>query len=127
MTSKTPPPPANPQTGEVWYVNIPNQPYDEHQPRTAIIVSPNGRNKNCNDVIVVPTTSAPNFRPHPEYHVHIPAGEGGLVRDSYARCDQVTTIDKSLLARGPLGGSIHQKYRSAIIDAVRAALGDPRV
>lgn len=118
--------PTFPQNGEVWYVNLPNQPNDPHQPRTAIIVSTNGRNRNCNDVIVVPTTSTPNFRPHPEYHVHIPAGEGGLPRDSYARCDQVTTLDKSLLDNGPLGAPIHLKYRWEIIEAVRKALGDTR-
>lgn len=123
----TPTPPGFPQHGEVWYVKLPNQPNDPHQPRTAIIVSTNGRNRNCNDVIVVPTTSTANFRPHPEVHIHIPAGEGGLTRDSYARCDQVTTLDKSLLDNGPLGGPIHLKYRWALIEAVRVALGDTRV
>ncbi len=117
-----------PLNGEIWWVSIPNQPNDPHQPRTAIIVSTNGRNKGANDVIVVPTTSSERFRPHPELHVHIPAGEGGLPRDSYAKCDQVTTIDKSLLdaKKGPLGTPIHLKYRWAIVDAVRVALGDTR-
>lgn len=123
MTKSNP----EPLQGEIWFVNIPNQPNDHHQPRTAIIVSPNGRNKRANDVIVVPTTSSQSFRPHPEVHVHIPASEGALPRDSYAKCDQVTTIDKSLLARGPLGAPIHIKYRSRILDGIRTALGDTRV
>ncbi len=115
--------------GEIWWVRIPNQPNDPHQPRPAVIVSTDGRNKNANDVIVVPTTSSTNMSPHPQLHIHIPAGEGGLPKDSYARCDQVSTIDKSLLdtAKGPLGNRIHLKYRWAILDAVRAALGDTRV
>jgi mRNA-degrading endonuclease toxin of MazEF toxin-antitoxin module len=116
-----------PQNGEIWYVNIPNQPSDHHQPRTAIIVSTNGRNKTATDIIVVPTTSSENFRPHPELHIYIPALEGGLPRDSYAKCDQVTTIGKCLLAKGPLGAPIHLKYRWSIVDAVRVALGDTRV
>lgn len=126
-TSPIPASPGFPQHGEVWYVNLPNQRFDPHQPRTAIVVSTNGRNRNCNVVIVVPTTSTATFRPHPEYHVHIPAGEGGLARDSYARADQVTTLDKSLLVNGPLGAPIHLKYRWAIIEAVRRSLGDTRV
>lgn len=116
-----------PKHGEVWTVNIPNQPNDPHQPRTAIVVSTSGRNEYHNDVVVVPTTSAKTFRPHPEVHVHIPAGEGGLAKNSYARCDQVTTIDKSLLANGPLGASIHISYRWKIIEGVRRALGDTTV
>ena len=117
-----------PLNGEIWWVRIPNQPNDPHQPRTAIIVSTDGRNKFANDVIVVPTTSSTNFKPHPELHIHVPSGEGGLLKDSYARCDQVTTIDKSLLdLQGPLGNRIHLKYRWAIVDGVRVALGDTRV
>ncbi len=119
---------SEPLNGEVWWVRIPNQPSDPHQPRTAIIVSTNGRNKHANDVIVVPTTSSPNFKAHPHLHIRIPANEGGLARDSFAMCDRVSTIDKSLLdiSRGPLGAPIHLKYRLEIIDAVRAALGDSR-
>jgi mRNA interferase MazF len=116
-----------PQNGEIWYVNLPNQPKDPHQPRTAIIVSTNIRNKFCNDVIVVPTTSTKNFKPHPELHILIPANEGGLSKDSYARCDQVTTLDKSLLSNGPLGPAVQLKYRWKLIDAIRIALGDTRV
>jgi mRNA interferase MazF len=117
-----------PLHGEIWWVRIPNQPNDPHQPRTAVIVSPDGRNKYANDVIVVPTTSSLQ-KPHPEMHIHIPAGEGGLPKDSYAKCDQVTTIDKSLLdtAAGPLGARIHRKYRWNILEGVRIALGDTRV
>ena len=115
-----------PQGGEIWFVNLPNSPSERHQQRTAIIVSTNGRNQYASDVIVVPTASSMNFRPHPEVHLLIPIGEGGLQIDSYALCDQVTTLDKSYLAPGPLGAPIHLQYRGAIIDAIRKALGDTR-
>jgi mRNA interferase MazF len=114
-----------PQKGEVWLVNLPNQPNDTHQPRPAIIVSVNQRNKWCGDVIVVPVTSSPK-RSHPQVHVAIPAGEGGLLKDSTARCDQITTLDKSLLGRAAVGTVSHQ-YSAAIIEGVRAAMGDPTV
>ena len=115
-----------PKKGEIWWVSIPNQPHDPHQPRTCVIVSDNGRNQFANDVIVVPTTSQAPRRPHPEMHVHLPAGEGGLPKSSYAKCDQVTTVDKDLLdkRKGPLGTPIAFAYRLAIITGIRRAVGD---
>lgn len=112
-----------PKNGEVWFINLPAQPADPHQPRTAIVVSTNGRNERAHDVIVVPTTSS-QYRAHPELHVAIPAGEGGLTKDSYARCDQITTIDKQFLVKGPLGPPVHLRYRWKIIAAIRVAIGD---
>lgn len=117
---------AYPKNGEVWYVDLPNQPSDPHQPRTAIVVSTNGRNRGATDVIVVPTTSA-NIEPHPDLHVVIPKGQGGLPKDSIVRCEQVTTLDKRFLKEGPLGGSIHISYSWKILHAVRRALGDTTV
>jgi len=127
--SKHQPPsrPSFPQIGEVFWVNIPNQPNDPHQPRTAIVVSPNGRNKNCNDIIVVPTTSSARFTPHPLVHIALPAGEGGIKNDSIVRCDQVTTIDKSLLGNGPLGAPISNRYRDSIVSGIRRAIADPTI
>lgn len=115
-----------PKSGEVYWVRIPNQPSDPHQPRTAIIVSMNERNKHLSDVIVVPTTSM-TTRPLLDAHVLIPAGEGGLKKSSVARCDQVTTIDKSLLESGPLGGQISETLLEKIIRAIRAAIDDPEL
>ena len=91
--------PAFPKMGEVWFVSLPNQPGDLHQPRTAIVVSTNGRNQGSTDVIVVPATSA-NIIPHPDLHVEIPQGQGGLPKNSIARCEQVTTLDKEFLVKG---------------------------
>jgi mRNA-degrading endonuclease toxin of MazEF toxin-antitoxin module len=116
--------PTFPKNGEIWFVNIPDQPNDPHQQRSAVIVSTNGRNRAASDVIVVPTTSSTGFQPHPAVHVELPAGVGGLPRDSYARADQITTLDKSLLSNGPLGEEIHVSYRWKIIRAIRRAIGD---
>lgn len=119
--------PNNPKNGEIWLVNLPNQPKDPHQPRTAIIVSTDGRNKMATDIMVVPTTSAKDFNAHPLVHILIPKGEGGLAKDSFARCDQVTTLDKSFLSKGPLGLPIHLKYRWSLINAIRRAIGDTTI
>ena len=78
---------------------------------------------------VVPTTSQSLKRPHPEMHIPLPAGEGGLPKDSYANCDQVTTIDKELLdsTRGAIGKVIALSYRIAILNGIRRAVADPTV
>ena len=115
-----------PHNGEVWWVNLPNQPNDPHQPRTAIIVSTNGRNRMAADVIVVPTTSY-REKHHQEYHIFLPAEEGGLPNDSLAKCEQITTLDKSLLGSGPLGAPIKFGYRERIINAIKIAIGDTLV
>lgn len=113
-----------PEKGEIWYVNFPNQPSDPHQPRTAIIVSDDARNLYASDVMVVPTTSKTFLL---DSYVLIPEKEGGLPHRSVAKCDQVTTVDKALLVSGPLGGKINQVLMWEIHHGIRIALGETRV
>ena len=42
---------------------------------------------------------------HPRFslRVHVKPGEAGLSRDAWAKCDQVTTLEKALLLYPPLG------------------------
>lgn len=61
------------------------------------------RNQCENDVIVVPLSTTLRVAPR---HVELPAGEGGLKEPSMAKCEQVTTLDKSFLIRGPFAGTI---------------------
>lgn len=121
-----PTPKVSPQRGEVWLVNIPNQPNDPHQPRTAIIISTNARNRNLSDVIVVPTSSS-IINTHPKIHTYLPKGEGGLALDCYARSEQITTVDKTLLEKGPLGAAISDKYLWSIVRCIRQSVGDSGV
>ncbi len=48
--------------------------------------------------MVVPAFSSGRLGPT---RVPVPAKSGGLPRDSVLYCEQVTTIDKELLQRGP--------------------------
>lgn len=114
-----------PKKGEVWYIKIPNQPDDPHQPRPAIVVSRDGRNQIAADVMVVPVFSAPSG--YNDSYVTIPAQQGGLPHQSTAKCDQITTISKKLLGKGPLGGRIDALLMRQIHQAVRRALGETRV
>ena len=112
----------NPHRGEVWFVDLPNEPTDPHQPRTAIIVSRNGRNEKSASVIVVPTTG--KTTPY-DIRVFLPKGEGGLLKDSAAMCDRICTLDKRFLRKsGALGKPISKEYIDQIVIAIRRAVGD---
>lgn len=78
------------------------------------------RNRLANDVIVVPL--ATTLRPAPT-HVEPPAGEGGLRETSTAKCEQVTTLDKSFLIRGLLGGAVSEVLMREIEKAIQRAIG----
>lgn len=90
------PPPIGwfPRRGEVYMVRL-----DKKRP--ALVISADALNRHALDVCVVPLTTVE----HPKFslRVQIKPGEAGLRRDSWAKCDQVTTIEKDLLLYPPLG------------------------
>jgi mRNA interferase MazF len=108
-----------PGRGEIYLVKIPGQPSD-HKMRPALIVSMDIRNQLANDVIVVPLST--NLRAAPT-HVELPAGEGGLPKTSVAKCEQITTLDKSFLVRGPFAGAIGPMIMHKIEIAIQRAIG----
>jgi mRNA interferase MazF len=110
-----------PRRGEIWSVELPNQPADPHTPRPALVVSMDVRNRMAGDVLVVPLST--HLRPLPT-HVLLPAGAGGQHRDSVAKCEQITTLDKRFLVRGPFGGRVSAPLLDQVVRAVRRALGD---
>jgi mRNA interferase MazF len=110
-----------PGRGEIYWVKLPGHPSDTKN-RPALVVSMDVRNRLANDVIVVPLTTT--LRPAPT-HVELPAGEGGLKQTSVAKCEQVTTLDKSFLLRGPFAGTIRPALMREIEKAVQRAIGIP--
>jgi mRNA-degrading endonuclease toxin of MazEF toxin-antitoxin module len=83
-----------PRRGEVYLVTLDKQ-------RPAIILSVNSINKFAHDVCVIGCTTVEHqkFSMRPS----IRKGEGGLKFNCWAKCDQVTTIEKALLVYPPLG------------------------
>jgi mRNA-degrading endonuclease toxin of MazEF toxin-antitoxin module len=63
-------------------------------------------------------TSAP-----PPTHVPLPAGQGGLAHDSMARCENVSYLHKSRLARGPLAGRVDAALMAEVERCLLRALG----
>ena len=107
-----------PKRGEIYLVSLPSKPKDIKN-RPALIVSLDIRNKLANDIIVVPLSTT--LRPAPT-HVLLSEGAGGLSKASMAKCEQVTTIDKSLLIRGPFAGKISNEKIKEIEKAIMIAI-----
>jgi mRNA interferase MazF len=104
-----------PRRGDLWLATVPGE--TRHRP--CAILSANWLNEYALDVSVVPITSV--ARSNFPTRVHIPAGEGGLRVDSWAKCDQVTTIRRSSLSGSALG-RLPSERMHRIADAVRLAL-----
>lgn len=78
----------------------------------------NNRSRRTTSPSPLPTT----LRPSPT-HVELPAGEGGLDHPSMAKCEQITTLDKSFLLRGPFAGTISPAKMQEIEKAIQWAIG----
>jgi mRNA-degrading endonuclease toxin of MazEF toxin-antitoxin module len=114
-------PPRDPRRGEIWFVYTPGQPRDPHQPRPALVLSADARNRNRDDVIVIPVFS--RGRPGPT-RVVLLAGTGGIRRDSVLFCDEISTLDKDFLADGPLGAAVPEDLLDEVVRGVRRAIGE---
>ena len=99
----------------------PGQPRDPHQPRPALIISDDTRNRMSDDVIVVPVFSRRRLGPT---RVLIAKGTGGLDHDSVLLCEEVSTIAREFLDRGPLGQPVPDSLLARVVRAVRRAVGD---
>lgn len=108
-------PPAKwfPKRGEVYLAQL-------DKPRPVVVLSVDSLNKFVLDVCVVPATSVQ----HGEFSMRVPiaAPDGGMRRNCWAKCDQVTTLEKSYL-RYPALGILSTPTFQAIEDAVKVALG----
>jgi len=108
-----------PRRGEIYLVKLPGRPSDIKS-RPALIVSMDVRNRLANDVIVVPISTTLRTSPT---HVPLSKGEGGLDKSSMANCEQVTTLDKSFLIRGPFSGTIHPETIIEVEIAIQRSIG----
>jgi mRNA-degrading endonuclease toxin of MazEF toxin-antitoxin module len=111
---------ADPRRGEVWLAYTPGQPSDPHQPRFVLVVSADVRNRARDHVMVVPIFSTGNLGPT---RLVIPAAGSGLHYDSVLFCEELITIDKAFLAKGPRG-RVSQNLLHQVVVAVRRALGN---
>jgi mRNA-degrading endonuclease toxin of MazEF toxin-antitoxin module len=73
------------------------------------------------DLIVVPLFS--RGRPGPT-RVQLRAGSGGLDHASVVFCEEITTIDRDFLRRGPLGQRLQDSVMDAVVRGIRRAIGE---
>jgi mRNA-degrading endonuclease toxin of MazEF toxin-antitoxin module len=102
-----------PKRGEVYIVQL-------DKPRPAIVLSVDQLNKFAFDVCVVGITTVK----HGKFSTRVPIskGEENLKFDCWAKCDQVTTIEKALL-QYPAIGRLSRDTLSVIEEQVRVCLG----
>lgn len=101
--------------GEVWLAALDPTVGGEIQKTRPVIVVSNDINNAHNSVVsVIPLTS--NVTRVLSFEVHIPAGVGGLTKESKAKADQIRTIDKSRLVKryGALPTSYVQQLNGAL-------------
>jgi mRNA-degrading endonuclease toxin of MazEF toxin-antitoxin module len=110
-----------PRRGEVWLVETPNLPDDPHQPRPALIVSEDVRNRLRDHVIVVPIFSAGRLGPT---RVALRTGQGGIDHESVLFCEEITTLHREFLVDGPLGQPVSPSIVGRVNRAIRRALGE---
>ncbi len=108
-----------PKRGEIYLINLPLKTADIKN-RPALVISLNVRNELAGDIVVIPLSS--NLRKSPT-HVLLDAGETGLLKPSMAKCEQITTLDKSFLTKGPFTGKISAVKIKEIEEAVKIAVG----
>ena len=101
-----------PQRGEVCLFVL-----DKERP--ALVISCDALNIHSLDVCVVPISTVEHkaFSLRPK----IKAGDGGLDRDSWIKCDQVTTVEKVSAVYPPLGRMSEQSL-ARVGEAVKRAL-----
>jgi mRNA interferase MazF len=101
-----------PRRGEIYWLRL-----DKSRP--ALVISTNALNRHALDISVIPITSV--YHGRFALRVPIPAGDGGLSRDSWAKCDQINTVEKDAIQYPPLGRISLETLRR-IEDAIREAL-----
>lgn len=113
MAPNTAPAGWYPRRGQVCLVHL-------DKPRPAVVLSVDALNRHALDVCVVPITT----KEHAQFSMRVPlkSKDGGLHFDCWAKCDQVTTVEKSLFRYAPLG-TLSPISLQRIETQVRIALG----
>ena len=110
-----------PSRGEIWSCRLPGEPDDPHQPRPALVISTDVRNRLADDVLVIPIFSRGSIGPT---HIPLAAGQGGIKKASVLFCEELTTIDRRYVARGPWGGPVDDDVLRSVVRGVRRAVGE---
>ena len=107
--------------GAVVEVNLdPVVGHETAKRRPCLVIQNDVGNRNSPTTIVAIITGAENVRRLYRFHVFIPRGEGGLVKDSVVKCDQIRTVDEIRLGR--VYGNISDTTMAKVDQALRISL-----
>ncbi len=109
--------------GEIYWAELePRSGSEQRGPRPVVVVSHDSFNQvpTWRSVVIVPvSTSATRVRRGPTT-IDLPAGSGGLERQSVALCHQVTTLDRQKLDQTI--GMLAPAFLARVNAGLRAAL-----
>jgi mRNA interferase MazF len=108
-----------PHQGEIYLIRA-LKTIGDTKKRPAVVVSINVRNQLSSSVLVVPLTSDLTGGETPT-RILIEAGEGGLLTDSLALCDNISAIRQVYLEQGPYG-AISPQSRQLIQQGIKIAI-----
>lgn len=109
--------------GEIYWTDInPRSGSEQRGRRPAVVISHDAFNRKVGwgSVIVVPISTSPTQAGRGPTVVRLPAGEGGLPRESVALCHQVTTVDRAKCERriGLLGNTTLEEVETGLCAAM---------
>lgn len=108
--------------GEVYWAGLsPRSGSEQQGRRPVIVVSYDAFNQapGWRSVIVVPVSTSASQAQRGPTAVPLPAGAGGLKKDSVALCHQVTTLDRGKLTW--LAGTLPRELLALVGDGLRIA------
>ena len=111
--------------GDVLLVNLEPTIGSEQRGRSrpCLVVSPDALNQIFRGIIVCPLTDARHIKQSELGLIFIPAGEGGLEKDSLVIAFQVRMIDKRRIIHRL--GVIHESFMSEVNESLQAVLDLP--
>jgi len=111
--------------GDVLLVNLePTRGSEQRgKSRPCLVVSPDALNRVFRGIIVCPITDARHVKRSELGLTFLPAGEGGLDKDSLAIAFQVRMIDKRRVIRRL--GSVGEPFMDEVTESLKAVLDIP--
>ena len=110
---------AEPRRGEVWLIDLnPTRGREPFGRRPALIASVDLFNQGPAELIlVIPITSKEKGIP---FHVPVEISEGGLLKPSFIKCEDIRSISKNRLSKRL--GPVSQEIMVAVEDRLRILL-----
>ena len=83
--------------------------HEQGRSRPCIVVQNDVGNRFSSTTIIVPLTAATHIKSPSPIYVMVKKGDGGTMKDSYALCDQIRTVDQQRFKA--LYGALKEEFR----------------